>query len=83
MLTNSLLNQGSIDVDDGTAYGVWGDDDSPEDVFNKLRGNCQRGQADQILQSLSFGVALSLVIMAYMQIRRGGMSRGSSGAYVA
>jgi hypothetical protein len=83
MLNNPLLNQGSVQFKNGVSYGVWGDDDSPEDVFKKLRGNCQRGQADQILQSLGFGLALALVGMAYMQIRKGGMSRGGSGAYVA
>jgi hypothetical protein len=84
MLTNPLLNQGSIQYEDGTSYGVWGDNDSPEDVLKKLRGNCQRAQADQILQAISFGMALALVGMAYMQIRKGGMSRGGgSSAYVA
>ena len=83
MLTNPLLNQGSIAYDDGTSYGVWGPDASPEDVVKKLRGNCQRAQADQILQAISFGMALALVGMAYMQFRKGGMSRGGSSAYVA
>lgn len=86
MLRNALLNQGSVDLGDGkTAYGVIGENDDEGAVMGKLKGNCQRAQADEVLQFICFGFALSLVIDAVLVMRRGGGSGrgGARGAYVA
>ncbi|KAK4246634.1 marvel domain-containing protein [Corynascus novoguineensis] len=83
MLENSLLNQGSITLPDGKAYGVIKPDDSNDDVAHRLKGNCQRAQADEILQFLCFGMAFVLVALGFFQMRRGGVGKGRTGAYVA
>ncbi|KAK4140828.1 marvel domain-containing protein [Dichotomopilus funicola] len=83
MLFNPLLNQGSVDLGNGkTAYGVIGDGDDDGAIMGKLKGNCQRAQADEVLQFICFGFALSLVIDAVLVMRRGGRG-GVAGAYVA
>ena len=81
MLLNGLLNWGTLTVGDGTDYGVHQDGDTEQSLYNRLRGNCQRAQADEVLQFISFAVALGLVGFGYLQMRRGGGGRG--GGYVA
>lgn len=80
MLENGLLNRGKVSVGEDAAYGVARDAKDELDVFNILRGNCKRAQADEILSFISFGVAVALVGIGYLQMRRGG---GRSGGYVA
>lgn len=85
MITNALLNQGSVKFGDKIGYGVVGANDDYETVLNRLRGNCQRAQADQVLQFLCFGMAAVLAVMGFVQMRRGGLGKtgGGAGAYVA
>ncbi|AEO70951.1 06bdf356-a8e0-4154-8eca-9029144a05ed [Thermothielavioides terrestris] len=81
MLQNGLLNEGTLDVDGQTLYGVitpGHEDEAP----GKLRGNCQRATADEALQFISFGLALALVGFGFLQVRRGGKG-GGVGVYVA
>lgn len=83
MIYNPLLNQGSITVGDNTAYGVVGNGDvDAETILNRLKGNCQRAQADEILQFLCFGLGAALLGLGFLQKRRGG-GGGRAGAYVA
>ncbi|EAQ87147.1 predicted protein [Chaetomium globosum CBS 148.51] len=82
MLYSPLLNQGSIKFGDKTGYGVAaGEDATPESIMSALKGNCQRAQADEILQFLCFGLGTALVGLGFLQRRRGGGMH--SGAYVA
>lgn len=80
MLENGMLNRGKVSVGKDAAYGVWRDAKDDEDVFNILHGNCKRAQADEILSFISFAVAVALVGIGYLQMRRG---NGRSGGYVA
>ncbi|KAK4158247.1 marvel domain-containing protein [Chaetomidium leptoderma] len=80
MLENGLLNQGSVRSGDNVGYGVVRDGDNEAAVYGKLRGNCQRAQADEILQFICFAMAVALAGVGYLQLRRGG---SRSGAYVA
>jgi hypothetical protein len=81
MLFNGLLNWGTLTVGGETFYGVHQDrGDTSQSIYNRLRGNCQRAQADEVLQFISFAVALGLVGFGYLQMRRGG---GGGGGYVA
>jgi hypothetical protein len=79
MLVNKLLNWGTIKSGDNIGYGVWGPNDDDTTVYRRLRGNCQRAQADEVLQFVSFAFALALIGLGYLQMRRG---RGAGG-YVA
>ncbi|KAK4240403.1 marvel domain-containing protein [Achaetomium macrosporum] len=79
MLRNSLLNWGTVGSGDNIGYGVRGPDDDAPTVYNRLRGNCQRAQADEVLQFISVAFALGLIGLGYLQLRRG---RGLGG-YVA
>ncbi|KAK4130507.1 hypothetical protein BT67DRAFT_215008 [Trichocladium antarcticum] len=81
MLTNGLLNWGSVKAGDQTNYGVYQPNDSAKSLYGRLRANCQRAQADEVLQFISFAVALGLVGLGYLQMRKGGRVRG--GGYVA
>lgn len=85
MLYNPLLNQGTISVGGETGYGVISSpEDSPETVINRLKGNCQRAQADEIIQFLCFGLAVGLVAIGLVQQRRNGGGTGRRpGAYMA
>lgn len=83
MLYNDLLNQGSQQFKDGVGYGVRRPDDSAWDLFQRLRGNCQRAQADEILQFISFGIAAGLVALGYLGMKKGWGGRTGAGAYVA
>ncbi|KAK3293864.1 marvel domain-containing protein [Chaetomium fimeti] len=83
MLLNPLLNQGSLTVGDRTAYGVVGSDDDVETVMNRLKGNCQRAQADEVIQFICFGIGIALVAIGLVQMRRGlGGGARRTGAYV-
>ncbi len=82
MLFSDLLNQGSVGAGDDTAYGVYHPDNDPVAIFNRLRGNCQRAQADEILQFISFGIAVAMVGVGYLAMKRGWSGR-SGGGYVA
>ena len=84
MIYNGLLNQGSITVGDNTAYGVVGNGDvDAETILNRLKSNCQRAQADEILQFLCFGLGAALLGLGFLQMRRGGGGGRRAGAYVA
>ena len=80
MLFSNLLNRGHVSTSDGDAWGVYHKGDSGDDTYNRLRGICRQGQAGQILQFISFGIATGLVVLAYFQGKRGG---GGGGRYVA
>ncbi len=82
MLYNDLLNQGSVTVGDDTTWGVYQPGDDKLAPFNRLRGNCQRAQADEILQFISFGIAVGMVGVGYLAMKRGWSGR-SGGGYVA
>jgi hypothetical protein len=80
MLFNPLLNQGSIQVEGHTLYGVAPPNESEEVVAGRLRGNCQRARADEVLQFICFAFALGLVGLGFLQLKRG---RVGGGGYVA
>lgn len=82
MLQNELLNQGSIRRGEDVGYGVVQPGDDEVALYGRLQGNCRRAQADEVLQFIAFGLALGLVGLGYVQMRRGG-SYGGRGAYVA
>lgn len=69
MLENGLLNRGTVTVDGEKGYGVVRPDDDAEAIARRLRDNCRRAQADQILQFLCFGIAVALVALAFLQKR--------------
>ncbi|GAB1316759.1 hypothetical protein MFIFM68171_06969 [Madurella fahalii] len=71
MRDSELLNRGSISFGDGVRYGIVEPGDDIVAVFDKLRGACQRGTAEEALQFIAFGVAMGLVGMGYMIWRRG------------
>lgn len=80
MLTNDLLNQGSVATPNGVAYGVYKDTEDDQVAYSRLRGNCQRAQADEVLQFILFALALGFVGLGFLHMRQGGTSRG---AYIA
>jgi hypothetical protein len=82
MLQNGLLNQGTLWYENEPYYGVIGDSTDEGVVTGRLKGNCQRAQADEVLQFICFAFAAGLVALGYLQMRRG-TSRGGAGAYVA
>ncbi|KAL1842125.1 hypothetical protein VTJ49DRAFT_6004 [Mycothermus thermophilus] len=85
MLINNLLNRGSVQVGDSTAYGIVepGDENDPMALYSRLRGNCQRAQAAEILQFLCFGVAAFLAGAGFYMMRKGVTNGPGRGAYVA
>jgi hypothetical protein len=86
MLLNPLLNRGTVEVGRTTRYGIVeeGDADNPTRLYFRLRGSCQRAQAAEILQFLSFGVLAALAVAGFWMMRQGGSGGGSRrGAYVA
>jgi hypothetical protein len=83
MLNNDLLNQGTQQFKDGIGYGVVHPDDDDWSLYKRLRGNCQRAQADEILQFISFAIAAGLVALGYLGMKRGWGGRSGAGAYVA
>ncbi|KAL2266862.1 hypothetical protein VTJ83DRAFT_4139 [Remersonia thermophila] len=85
MLNNHLLNRGSVQVGDETGYGIVepGDDKDPGALYRRLRGNCQRAQAVEILQFLCFGVATFLAVAGFYMVRQGMTGGSRRGAYVA
>jgi len=82
MVYNGLLNQGTLTVGDQTTIGAAGPGATIESTMSKLKSNCQRAQADEILQFLCFGLGAALVGIGFLQKRRGG-GGGRAGAYVA
>lgn len=84
MIYNPLLNQGTLTVGDQTVVGVAGPEGATVDVvMSRLKSNCQRAQADEVLQFLCFGVGAVLVGLGLLQMRRGGAGGRRAGAYVA
>ncbi|KXX78640.1 hypothetical protein MMYC01_205686 [Madurella mycetomatis] len=71
MLGNQLLNRGSVSTDNDVYYGIIEPDDDELAVFNKLRGACQRGTAEEVLQFIAFGAAISLIGIGYSTWKRG------------
>lgn len=82
MAGNGLLNQGTLDTPEGPFPGVL-DPSHPnkDDGTAKLRANCQRATADEVLQFIAFGFGLALLLIGFLQMRRG-KSYGAGG-YVA
>ncbi|KAL2121631.1 hypothetical protein VTJ04DRAFT_5658 [Mycothermus thermophilus] len=85
MLLNPLLNRGTVEVGRTTHYGIVeeGDADNPTRLYFRLRGSCQRAQAAEILQFLSFGVLTALAVAGFWMMRQGGGGGTRRGAYVA
>jgi hypothetical protein len=84
MIYNPLLNQGTLTVGDQTVVGVAGPEGATvEVIMSRLKSNCQRAQADEVLQFLCFGVGAVLVGLGLLQMRRGGAGGRRAGAYVA
>ncbi|KAK3319219.1 marvel domain-containing protein [Apodospora peruviana] len=77
LLDNGLLNQGSVTVNGGTAYGVYKDDTSGEAAWKKLSSNCQKGLADEVFQFLTFGLAVGLLALGYVRMKNGGGTKRS------
>jgi hypothetical protein len=71
MLLNDLLNRGRIGSGDDARYGVIGLDDDENAVFRKLQSTCQRARADEVLEFIAFAMAIGLVGLSYLMMRRG------------
>ncbi|KAM7184676.1 Marvel domain containing protein [Naviculisporaceae sp. PSN 640] len=80
-LTNDLINQGTLKVNDGTWYGVQRGTDDADVVSDRLSSNCKKGLADEVFQFLCFVLAVGLIVLGYIRMRKGGKTGGSS--YVA
>ncbi|KAK4125394.1 hypothetical protein N657DRAFT_678528 [Parathielavia appendiculata] len=76
MLRNPLLNQGSIGSGEDTRYGIIGPDDGPDAIASKLLSNCQRARADEVLQFICFALALGLVGLGVVGLRKGKVGGG-------
>ncbi|KAK3687223.1 marvel domain-containing protein [Podospora appendiculata] len=72
MLFNGLLNQGSTDAGHGNYYGVADGATTPEEIFDRLTSNCQKAMADEVVQFISFGLAIGLVVVTFLNRRKGG-----------
>ncbi|KAL2137208.1 hypothetical protein VTI74DRAFT_6419 [Chaetomium olivicolor] len=79
MLHSPLLNQGSTGSGAGRRYGVVSPNDDESAVFRKLHGNCWRAQLWMILQFVSFGIAVGLVTIGYLQIKRAKLRGAGAG----
>lgn len=71
---------GKQDTEHGPVYGVYKDSNNARDAWNKVSGNCKKGLTDEIFQFLCFGLALGLLVVGYIRMRKGGV--GKSGGYV-
>lgn len=79
---NGLLNEGCIDGSDGVPYcGVFQGSNNNPDAFAKLRDNCKKAYADEICMFLAFGLALILVALGWLIMRKG--AGGSKPRFVA
>ncbi|KAK3906003.1 marvel domain-containing protein [Staphylotrichum tortipilum] len=80
MLLNDLLNRGKLGTGESAVYGVYQKGDNVDSLYSRLRGICRQGQAGEILQFISFGIAAGLAVLTFFQGKRGG---GGAGRYVA
>lgn len=85
-LTNAytcpLINQGQTQASDGSpVVGVNKGVNDIETSVGRLNSNCKKGLADEVFQFLCFAVAIGLIVLGYIRMRKGGKTGGSS--YVA
>lgn len=79
MALNGLINEGTLTTGDEQYVGVGKDSNDWSEALGQLKGNCQKGMADEIVQFLCFGVAVGLVALGYVRMRKG----GKTGGYIA
>lgn len=81
---NGLINQGTLDVpgeNGGQAYGVMDGTSDPFVIADRLSSNCKKGLADEVFQFLCFALAIGIIVLGYIRMRKGGKTGG--GSYVA
>ncbi|KAK3324772.1 marvel domain-containing protein [Cercophora scortea] len=72
MLFNGLLNEGTTDFGHGIDYGVTDGATSEQEIFDRLSSNCQKALADEVVQFISFGLAIGLVVLTFLSRKKGG-----------
>lgn len=79
MLQNPLINQGTFTYPNGAIeYGIIDRTDTEDGAWGKLQASCQKGFSDEIIQFISFAVAIALLGLGYVRMRKG----GSGSSYV-
>ncbi|KAK4218641.1 marvel domain-containing protein [Rhypophila decipiens] len=71
-LNNELINQGSIDTSEGKGYGVYKDTTDINVAIERLAGNCKKGLSDEVMQFILFAIAIGLIVLGYIRMRKGG-----------
>lgn len=72
MLSNGLLNEGSTTADGAQVTGAEVNSQNADQLWNILSGNCQKGFADEIIQFLSFLLAMILIVLGFFAVKKGG-----------
>ncbi|KAM7198771.1 Marvel domain containing protein [Rhypophila sp. PSN 637] len=67
---NGLINQGTLGTGDNPAVGVGSDD--PYVATDRLMSNCKKGLADEVMQFILVAVAIGLIALGYIRMRKGG-----------
>jgi len=75
---NGLLNQGEETIGDQTRYGVVEGATTAVEILDRLHANCKKGLSDEIMQFVCFAVAIGLIALGYVRLRKG----GKTGSYV-
>ncbi|KAK0701618.1 marvel domain-containing protein [Lasiosphaeria miniovina] len=79
MLLNPLINQGTFTYPNGAIeYGIIDSTDTRDGAWSKLQSSCQKGFSDEIIQFISFAIAIALLGLGYLRMRKG----GSGSSYV-
>ncbi|KAK4229925.1 marvel domain-containing protein [Podospora fimiseda] len=81
MVNNGAINFGKKKTGGGTLYGVEIGAKNEKEAIDKLKDNCTKGLADESLQFISVAVAIGLVFIGWVVLKRGG-TLGKKGSYV-
>jgi hypothetical protein len=56
-------------------------DTTGNSCFSYVLSRCQKGEADEIIQFIAFGVSMVLLGLGYILMRQGGRGGGRSGGH--
>ena len=72
LLHNDLLNEGTVDTDAGTGYGV----EHEDDWAGALSSRCKQFQADAAFMFISFVLCAAIAGIAFWRSKRGTGTKG-------
>jgi hypothetical protein len=84
--SETLLSEGTTDYNGQTAYGYWQhcetQDTSGKSCLDYLTGRCKKGQADEVIQFIAFGICMVLLGVGFVLMRKGGRGSRANTRYV-